>query len=59
MDVITIFLTSELGEPLEDFVHNERRFVFEHLGEQGPQRLIEGPVWAFIERRPPCSPSHQ
>lgn len=49
MDVITIFLTSELGEPLEDFVHNERRFVFEHLSERGPQRLIEGPVWAFID----------
>lgn len=49
MDVITIFLTNELGETLEDFVHDQRRFVFERLGLDGPRRLIEGPMWAFLD----------
>ncbi|MEM7690324.1 MAG: response regulator transcription factor [Pseudomonadota bacterium] len=49
MDVITIFLTNELGETLEDFVHDQRRFVFDRLGVEGPQRLIDGPMWAFVD----------
>jgi two-component system phosphate regulon response regulator PhoB len=49
MDVINIFLTSELGESLEDFVHNQCRFTFDKLGPEGPRRLVEGPMWAFID----------
>lgn len=49
MDVINIFLTSELGESLEDFVHDQRRFTFDRLGPDGPRRLVEGPMWAFID----------
>lgn len=49
MDVVNIFLTSELGESLEDFVHDQRRFTFDRLGPEGPRRLVEGPMWAFID----------
>ncbi|WP_298468326.1 response regulator transcription factor [uncultured Erythrobacter sp.] len=49
MDVINIFLTNELGETLEDFVHDQRRFTFDRLGADGPRRLVEGPTWAFID----------
>jgi two-component system phosphate regulon response regulator PhoB len=49
MDVVNIFLTSELGESLEDFVHDQRRFTFDRLGPDGPRRLVEGPMWAFVD----------
>ncbi len=49
MDVVHIFVTSELGERLDDFVHNGRRFTFDHLSPDGPRRLVEGPMWAFID----------
>jgi two-component system phosphate regulon response regulator PhoB len=49
MDVVNIFLTSELGESLEDFVHDLRRFTFDRLGPEGPRRLVEGPMWAFVD----------
>jgi two-component system phosphate regulon response regulator PhoB len=49
MDVVNIFLTSELGESLEDFVHDHRRFTFDRLGAEGPRRLLEGPMWAFVD----------
>ncbi|QUL38057.1 response regulator transcription factor [Erythrobacter sp. JK5] len=49
MDVINIFLTDELGETLDDFVHDERRFTFDRLGADGPKRLLEGPMWAFVD----------
>jgi two-component system phosphate regulon response regulator PhoB len=49
MDVVNIFLTSELGESLDDFVHDDRRFTFDKLGPDGPRRLVEGPMWAFVD----------
>ncbi|SHN51759.1 response regulator transcription factor [Erythrobacter sanguineus] len=49
MDVINIFLTGELGESLDDFVHDQHRFTFDHLGPDGPRRLVEGPMWAFVD----------
>ncbi len=49
MDVINIFLTNELGETVEDFVHDQRRFTFDRLGPDGPRRLVEGPMWAFVD----------
>jgi two-component system phosphate regulon response regulator PhoB len=49
VDVINIFLTGELGESLEDFVHDQRRFTFDKLGPDGPRRLVEGPMWAFVD----------
>lgn len=47
--VINIFLTDELGETLDDFVHDELCFTFDRIGPEGPRRLIEGQVWAFID----------
>lgn len=49
MDVVNIFLTSDLGESLEDFVHDHRCFTFDRLGPDGPKRLVEGPMWAFVD----------
>jgi two-component system phosphate regulon response regulator PhoB len=49
MDVVNIFLTGELGEALDDFIHDGRRFVFDRLGPEGPRRLVEGPMWAFVD----------
>ncbi len=49
MDVINIFLTDQLAETLDDFVHDQRRFTFDRLGADGPQRLVEGPMWAFVD----------
>lgn len=49
MDVVNIFLTGELGESLDDFVHDQRRFTFDKLGPEGPRRLVEGPMWAFVD----------
>ncbi|MCR9179884.1 MAG: response regulator transcription factor [Erythrobacteraceae bacterium] len=49
MDVINIFLTGELGESLDDFVHDQHRFTFDRLGPDGPRRLVEGPMWAFVD----------
>ena len=49
MDVVNIFLTGDLGESLEDFVHDPRRFTFDRLGPDGPRRLVEGPMWAFVD----------
>jgi two-component system phosphate regulon response regulator PhoB len=49
MDVVNIFLTNEFGESLEDFVHNDRRITFDRMGPEGPRRLVEGPMWAFVD----------
>ncbi|MDZ4308028.1 MAG: response regulator, partial [Allopontixanthobacter sp.] len=49
MDVINIFLTEELGESLDDFVHDQTRFTFDRLDPGGPRRLVEGPMWAFVD----------
>lgn len=49
MDVVNIFLTSDFGESLDDFVHDQRCFTFDRLGPEGPRRLVEGPMWAFVD----------
>lgn len=49
MKTVIIFLTGSLGETLEDFTHDKTTFVFDRLGSEGPKRLIEGPVWAFVD----------
>lgn len=48
MDVVNIFLTDRMAEALDDFVHDDMRFVFDRLDPTGPRRLVEGPVWAFV-----------
>lgn len=49
MDVISIFLTSELAETFEDCELGTSRFVFARLRPDGPRRLVEGPMWAFVD----------
>lgn len=49
MDVVTIFLTDELGESLDDFVHNDTRFTFAWLTAAGPRQLVDGPIWVFVD----------
>jgi two-component system, OmpR family, phosphate regulon response regulator PhoB len=49
MDVVHIFLTGALDERLDDFVHDGRCFTFEKLTSEGPRRLVEGPMWAFVD----------
>ncbi len=49
MDVVNIFLTSAMGDTMEDFLHDGRRFTFGRLDTEGPRRLVEGPAWAFVD----------
>jgi len=49
VDVITIFLTDELAETLDDFEHDGMRFAFVRLHADGPRQLVEGPMWAFVD----------
>lgn len=47
--VINVFLTRDLGEPLDDFVHDGRRIVFARLHADGPHPVIDGPMWIFVD----------
>ena len=49
MAVITILLTDANVGDYEDFDNGETRYVFDRLAAGGPQRLIEGPVCAFVD----------
>lgn len=49
MNVVNIFLTDRIGETLEPFEQDSARFLFDWLPKSGPRRLVEGPVWAFVD----------
>ena len=49
MEVISIFLTDPLGSELESFEHDQLHFIFDRLGPEGPRRLVEGQMWAFVD----------
>ncbi|MCT2559500.1 response regulator transcription factor [Tsuneonella sp. YG55] len=49
MDVVNIFLTDPAADKMDDFVHAGRRYTFARISREGPQRLVEGPVWAFVD----------
>jgi two-component system phosphate regulon response regulator PhoB len=49
VQAINIFLTDRLGEQLEDFMHGETRYAFGRLYSDGPHRVVEGPVCAFVD----------
>lgn len=49
MQAINIFLTDRLGELIEDFMHGETRYAFGRLYPDGPHRVVEGPVCAFVD----------
>ncbi len=49
MNEISIFLTNAACHEFEEFVHGDARFTFAHLPATGPDRLIEGPLWIFVD----------
>ena len=49
MDVINIFGSEKFNDALDVFVHGDRRFVFSQMTPEGPEGLIEGPVFVFID----------
>jgi len=49
MQVITIFLTNALGETLDEFVHDDRCFLFSRIDARGPRQLVDGPSWVFVD----------
>ncbi len=49
MDTVYIYLTDPYAEAMEPFAHEDMCFRFERLEACGPRRLLEGPVWAFID----------
>jgi two-component system phosphate regulon response regulator PhoB len=49
MAVVNIFLTDPMGDALEDFVHGDSIFTFNSIDGAGPRRLVEGPMWAFVD----------
>lgn len=49
MDVVIIFVTGNAVEAMDDFVHDGTRYTFDRLDPDGPKRLVEGPVRAFVD----------
>jgi two-component system phosphate regulon response regulator PhoB len=47
--IVSIFLTGEMADNNEDFDSGTSRFVFARLTPKGPNRLVEGSMWAFID----------
>jgi two-component system phosphate regulon response regulator PhoB len=49
MAMVNIFLTDPMGDALEDFAHDDLSFTFNSMDGAGPRRLVEGPMWAFVD----------
>lgn len=49
MDVVNIFLSDPIGEIIEPFDHDGVRFTFDRLDCNGPRRLVDGQMWAFVD----------
>ncbi|WP_240654558.1 response regulator transcription factor [Croceicoccus ponticola] len=49
MSVVNIFLSDPLGDTLEGFEHDGVRFTFDRLDCNGPRRLVDGQMWAFVD----------
>ena len=49
MNRVTIFTTDSEAARFDPFQHDEHVFNFEHLTSQGPQKLVEGSVWTFVD----------
>lgn len=49
MPLVNIFLTDPVGETLDAFVHDDFTFTFNAMDGAGPRRLVEGPMWAFVD----------
>ncbi len=49
MHTINIFLTDPIAGEWADFDNGELRYAFARLYPDGPRRLVEGPVCAFVD----------
>jgi len=49
MALVNIFLTDPAGEGMDPFVHGGMTFTFNAMDGAGPRRLVEGPMWAFVD----------
>jgi two-component system phosphate regulon response regulator PhoB len=49
MNRVSIVTTDAEASRFERFCNGETEFAFGLLTPQGPQKLVEGPVWAFVD----------
>jgi two-component system phosphate regulon response regulator PhoB len=49
MALVNIFLTNPAGDAMEAFAHDDLTFTFNTMDGSGPRRLVEGPMWAFVD----------
>ncbi len=49
MNRVSIVTTDEAASRFGEFSNGETRFSFGLLTSDGPQKLVEGPVWAFVD----------
>ncbi|WEK46025.1 MAG: response regulator transcription factor [Candidatus Andeanibacterium colombiense] len=49
MALVNIFLTDPAGDGMEPFAHGGMTFTFNAMDGMGPRRLVEGPMWAFVD----------
>jgi two-component system phosphate regulon response regulator PhoB len=49
MRAINVFLTNSLGDTLDEFEHDDLRVSFASTGSDGPRRLIDGTMLAFVD----------
>ena len=49
MSLVNIFLTDPAGDGMDAFVHDGMTFTFDTMDGGGPRRLVEGPMWAFVD----------
>lgn len=49
METVTIFTTDRAAAGFDTFRHGDAEFVFALLTADGPKRLVEGPIWVFLD----------
>ena len=49
MNRVSIFTTDRTAARFDQFVHGDTVFSFGQLASEGPQRLVEGAAWAFVD----------
>lgn len=49
MRAINVYLTNALGDTFEAFEHGDLRVSFASMGSEGPRRVIDGYLMAFID----------
>ena len=49
MEHVTIFATSKEAAGFDRFDHGDAQFLFVRLAQAGPNKLVEGSVWAFVD----------